>query len=174
MLQERNRPRSSRGRVVAGLTLILGLALFAACRSTEDFGDVDRELLVSMPPLPVTLSSQLRGLRKRSEHAGQTTVYKVGHLLRRLFTASDGRAFLSLVDSEIEVLGDPASAWRSTYSLTVALQHEGRVERIEARGAGESTVSPRDAGKLAIEQCVERLLQDVAPRIAAAREPLAR
>jgi hypothetical protein len=143
-----------------GLGVVLaGLAFLAACKVTEDFGHADRQPLARAEPLPVTLSPELHGLRKRSVASGGRTVYKIGHLLRRLFPGSDGRAFLSLVSSDVEVEEEFSGIWTGRYELEVMLQLDGEQHPIRVRGVGESPAGARVAGKLAIEDSVEQVYQ---------------
>lgn len=150
--------RKALHRLGHGLALAC-LAAPASCKATENFAEPERHMLSSASPLPVTLSSELRGLRKRSTENGDRTVYKIGHLLRRLFSGKDGHAFLNLVGSEIEISGGPTSLWRSRYQLAVALQLGGEYHLIQVHGSGESATGPREAGKLAVEDCVEQVYQ---------------
>jgi hypothetical protein len=152
----------------------LGLALFgsclalgAGCKAIEDFDQPERHLLATASPLPVTLSPELRGLRKRTSESGSRTVYKVGHLLRRLFSGEDGHAFLSLVGSGFQTSGGLIGPWESRYDLAVALQLGGMFHLLQVRGTGASSAGSRQAEKLAvedsIEQMYERLLALVGP-----------
>jgi hypothetical protein len=164
-------PRRGVGLVLAGLVLLAG------CKVTEDFGHADRQQLAGAEPLPVTLSPELHGLRKRSVASGGRTVYKVGHLLRRLFPGSDGRAFLSLVSSDIEVEEEFSGIWSGHYELEVMLQLDGEHHPIRVNGLGESPAGARVAGKLAIEDSVEQVYQRlfvlVGPMPAALASPAA-
>lgn len=137
--------------------VLAGLALLASCKVTESFGHADRQQLADAEPLPVTLSPELQGLRKRSVASGGRTVYKVGHLLRRLFPGSDGHAFLSLVSSDIEVEEEFSGIWTGHYELEVMLQLDGARHPIRVNGLGESPAGARVAGKLAIEDSVEQV-----------------
>lgn len=105
------------------------------------------------PPLPVTLSNELRQLKEQSSFPGFELTFKIGYLLRPLFPATDGAAFLSLVDSELEIAGQ-ARPFETTYTLSVALQRNGATHRIDAHAQVESEESPLAAGRAAIEQCV--------------------
>jgi hypothetical protein len=149
------------------------LALASSCKGVETFDPPGRPLFSSTSPLAVTLSPELRGLRKRSTQNGDRTVYKVGHLLRRLFQGEDGHAFLNLVASEIEISGGYLGPWTGRYELVVALQLAGTYHLLQVQGNGASDSAPRQAGKEAVEDCVlqfyERLAALVGP--AALREP---
>jgi hypothetical protein len=125
-------------------------ALVLGCHSAENFQQPPPDL---PPPLPVTLSNELRGLKEQSSFPGYELTFKIGYLLRPLFPASDGAAFLSLVDSELDVAGQ-AGPWETRYSLSVALQRNGTTHRIDAHAQADSEESPLAAGRAAIEQCV--------------------
>jgi hypothetical protein len=142
---------SPRARPSPERALLLALALFlGACRSSERF----REPAPDLPaPLSVTLSPELRHLEEEASFPGFQLTFKIGYLLGPLFTAADGKAFLSLVDSDFEIEGQ-ARPWPARYALLVDLQQGGAMHRIDARAEAESEESPLAAGRAAIERCV--------------------
>jgi hypothetical protein len=124
--------------------------VLAACRSSESF----REPAPELPPaLAVTLSTELRRLKEEASFPGYELTFKIGYLLAPLFSATDGRAFLSLIDSDLEIDGQ-SRPWPTRYVLSVALQRDGAAHRIEARAEATSEESPLAAGREAIERCV--------------------
>lgn len=138
------------------LIWILGLwslFLVPSCRSSESFRDPPSELVASSAPLDVTLSNELRGLGTKAEIAGSRIRFRVGNLLRGLFDSNDGRSFLTLVDSKIDITRRDLG-WRSEYLLVVALQKDGRYYLIQGNGIGASEESPKNAGRSAIEECI--------------------
>ena len=137
------------------MALLIG-PLSGACRTHERFDDPPSELVVSSKPLAVTLSNEVRNLSTRVELAGTKIRFRTGNLLGHLFSSGDGRSFLSLVDSKLEI-DWKAQGWRSEYLLVLALQNEGSYHLIQCTGTGESTESPKGSGRVAIEQCIERI-----------------
>jgi len=131
-----------------GLAVVLAFLPLAACRITEDFRDPAYTELMGARPLPVTLSPELRGLRERVFIANERVNYKIYSPLRVLFPASDGSAFLSLVESELEP--STLAPWKARYSLTVDLQHGGSIQRFSASADYESREGPRQAACKAI------------------------
>ncbi len=141
-------------RAAARALLVSALALgLPACRSSEDFRPPSSAELVAAAPLPVTLSRDLRGLKEKSPVVGEELTFKIGYLLQPLFPATDGRAFLSLVESDLEQSREGQS-WSSRYRLSLALQHDGSTHVISTSSAVDARESA-EAGRSAIEECVE-------------------
>jgi hypothetical protein len=138
-----------RARWLAG-PLLAFTGLLAACRSAETFREPSAEL---PPALPVTLATDLRRLKEEASFPGFELTFKIGYLLGPLFSASDGRAFLSLVDSDLDLDGQ-SRPWPTRYVLSVDLQVGGKRHRLDARAEAESDESPLAAGREAIERCV--------------------
>jgi hypothetical protein len=140
-------PRApARPHVLAAAVLLLALG----CRSKESFRDLSADLPA---PLPVTLSPELARLKKDVSFPGFELTFKIGYLLGQLFPESDGAAFLSLLDSDLE-MDSQARPWQTSFALSVALQRNGATHRIDARGAADSEESPLAAARAAIEACV--------------------
>jgi hypothetical protein len=137
-------------------------ALSLACQATESFDPPSSPRLAAAEPLPVTLSNDLRGLRERDTNRSQETTFKIGRLMRRLFVARDGRAFLSTVTSNLDTEWQgPGETWKSTYSLSVQLQLDGNSHLVTAYSA-RSASGPELAGHQAIEDCVTEVYARVA------------
>jgi len=128
---------------------------------SENFQDPPPELLSRAEPLPVTLSNELRGLQAKTDSAGAETTFKVGKLLQRLFSSTDGRSFLSYVDARIDVTWSPPS-WGTRYTLVLALQVEGQYHLIQSTGTSESLEGPTISGRQAIEGCIAETYEQVA------------
>jgi hypothetical protein len=144
-VQDRSR-RAGRRLALASL----GLWLTFACRTAETFRDPPVEL---PPALPVTLSTELCRLREKSTYPGYKINFKISYLLCPLFASTNGAVFMSLVTSDLEIEGQ-ARPWPTRYALAVDLQRNGKIQRIEAVGRGESEESPMAAGRAAVEACV--------------------
>lgn len=140
---------------------MLGVAVAGGCRTTEAFDAPPSALVDASTPLAVTLSNELRRLSAKTEIAGAKFRFRVGNLLTGLFRSEDGLAFLSLVDSKLELEGIPQS-WRARYDLVLALQCEGSYHLVQCAGTGDSNESPKNAGRMAIERCAEDLYERVA------------
>ena len=140
-------------RRAAAALILTGLALgLAACRSSEDFRPPSSAELSDAVPLPVTLARNLRGLKERSRLAGEKRTYKIGYLLEPLFPATDGRAFLSLVESDLEQ-DWKGRGWSSRYRLSMAFQHAGATRVITVTSDADSD-DAAESGRAAIEECV--------------------
>jgi len=142
--------------------------LVPGCRFSERFQDPQPEMLTWATPLPVTLSNELRTLKEKTESSGEKTKFRVGDFLQRVFPARDGRSFLSLVNSDIEVTRSLGS-WSTEYSLWVVLQDEGKYQLIQAAGSGISEEGPSASGRQAIEVCVESLYKRLLATLETAR-----
>lgn len=137
-------------------------ALSSACRSTEGFDGPETLALVAADPLPITLSAPLRSWIETDHTLGLKTTFRVGRLMRRLFTAQDGMAFLHPLHSDLSTGWDvEASTWRSTYLFQLSLQHLGTNHRLEVKGSGSSTRGPEDSGRLAIADSVDQIYRQV-------------
>lgn len=135
-----------------------------ACRAKVSLAPPHAPELVVAEPLPVTLSGSLRGWKEKSPSFGTKTKFRLGPLLTRLFSAHDGRAFLSPVQASLEShwSGD-ARAWKSRYSFTLSLQLDGIHHEVFAVGYGQSDGNPLSAERTALENCVS----DIHARVAA-------
>jgi len=138
----------------------------SACRATERFKDPPPELLARSAPLPVTISSEVRGINARTSVVGNKTKFRVGKLLQSLFVSNDGRYFLSYVDDKIDLIRHD-DAWRTEYTLVLALQLEGTYHLIQSQRQADSGESARASGREAIEACVEDVYQQVSALISA-------
>ena len=165
-------PRTAaRGPRFSCLLAALLVLVVAGCRVTEDFLDPDPEWLAWSPPLPVTLSNELRGFKSSTVAGAAKTRFKVGKLLQRLFLSSDGRHFLSCIDAKLD-LSLRENLWHTRYTLVLAFQSEGNYQLLQASGQANSITSARASGRQAIEGCVADLYRQVSallPRNADAR-----
>lgn len=145
------------------LALVLLLPLLGACTTMEDFRATESPFLATAETLPVTISPELQGFRKKADNTSDKTTYKIGKLLRRIFPAKDGRSFLSLVASRLDVNANGDGTWSTSFELSVALQREGAIHMIAARGAEPVAETSTLAAKRAIERGVEDLYRQVYP-----------
>lgn len=141
------------------------LCAASACRTTEVLATP--AALVSVEPLPITLSESLRSWRTERAATSRRR-YRVGATLSTLFPGHDGRAFLSPLTNELVSAFDPAErAFVAHYELCLTLQLDGRSQELVARGSGRSPEDAASAERSAIEDCLGALY-------ASARELLAR
>lgn len=149
--------RSSRRRRSWPAGLALGLCL-AACRATESFDPPLAPALVAAEPLPITLSTEVRGLYERDYRGLAKTTFRIGRLLGRLFPARDGSAFLSKVRSDLDIEWMPEEqAWRARYVACMNLQVRGAIHEVSASAVCSATEDPDLAGRRAIEEGVESI-----------------
>jgi len=151
-----------RGLALAGRWPLLVL-LAAGCRSSEEFRSTSSPILTGALPLQVTLSPELRRLKERTSVANEEIDYKVYRLLRPMFPATDGAAFLSLVESRLEP--DLLAPWRTRYRMSVNLQDKGAIHRIEATAVSQSSAGPQEAARQAIEEVLLDLYRQIDQRL---------
>jgi hypothetical protein len=161
---------SARAALAAALACVAAAWLYS-CRSTERF-ERRTASLVSAEPLPVTLSNEIRRLHEKDRAFVKKTTFRIGQLFEQLFRGKDGVAFLSAVSSDLETEWTPETRWKSTYSVSLVLQHEGTVHDVSAAGTGTSS-DPERAGRRAIEACITDIYAQVEAILAGKPDPRA-
>jgi hypothetical protein len=153
----------------AGLfaALLAVLAGTPSCRTSEILEPSPAGVLVSAPPLEVTLAYSLRGWNETVSAYGTSRRFRLGKLFQHLFPARDGRAFLSPVEAKLDSRWDPGmGAWEASYDFALTLQLEGVSHELSARGAGSSADDPSAAERAAMEECVSQIYAQAAALLA--------
>lgn len=147
--------------------LIAVLAGTPSCRASEILEPSPAGVLVSAPPLEVTLAYSLRGWNETVSFHGTSRRFRLGKLFQQLFPAGDGRAFLSPVKAKLDTRWDPdKGAWEASYDFALTLQLEGVRHELSARGAGTSPDDPSAAQRAALEDCVSEIYAQAAALLA--------
>jgi hypothetical protein len=148
-------PDMSFSRARALLLSLALLAPLAACRTTEEL-DTPADL-IGAEPLPITLADGLKRWRTECAPSSQRR-YRFGPALVSLFPAHDGRAFLSPVSAQLDSGFEPEErAFVARYEFTLALQIEGQIHQVVARGKGRSESDAASAEREAVWQCLSDL-----------------
>ena len=158
---------SARRVLCSSLAVLSALAGMAGCRSSETLQPSAAGVLVTAEPLDVTLASSLKSWKETVNSHGTRRNFRLGLLFQRLFPASDGRAFLSPVEAELDTRWDSGrGVWEASYDFTLTLQVEGVRHELFARGAGTSPAEPKEAERAALEECVGEIYAQAAALLA--------